>query len=164
MKLVESTKEHKKHFTVTGYVTTEDKGKLLLIHHKKLNKWLPPGGHLEENEVPHEGAMREVFEETGLAVTLAGIKEPDFRLSNIVDMQIPRPYALMYQIIPENSKDIEHIHLDLVYVFIADEYNRTLEANQTEVYGAKWLTVDEILASDDVFDAVKGFATSYMKV
>ena len=164
MKILESTKEHKKHFTVTGYVTTEDKGKLLLIHHKKLNKWLPPGGHLEENEIPHEGAMREVLEETGLAVTLAGIEEHDFSLRNIVDMQIPRPYALMYQIIPENSKDVEHIHLDMVYIFVADEYDSTLEANQAEVYDVKWLTAAEILKSDDVFDSVKGFAKSYMKV
>lgn len=47
------------------------KNKILLIKHKKLNLWLPPGGKLEIKddgfyEIPFEGARRELFEETGL--------------------------------------------------------------------------------------------------
>lgn len=33
--------------------------KVLLIHHKKLNLWLPPGGHIEKNETPDDAVKRE---------------------------------------------------------------------------------------------------------
>lgn len=42
--------------------------KVLLVKHKKLRIWLAPGGHLEADELPHEAAEREVFEETGIKV------------------------------------------------------------------------------------------------
>lgn len=42
--------------------------KILLLKHKKLNLWLPPGGHVEEDEFTHEAAIREVKEETGLDI------------------------------------------------------------------------------------------------
>ncbi len=41
-------------------------GKVLLLHHKKLDRWLFPGGHVEPNESMDDAVMREVKEETGL--------------------------------------------------------------------------------------------------
>ena len=41
------------------------KGKVLLVWHKKHKEWLPPGGHLEQNESPNDAVLREVLEETG---------------------------------------------------------------------------------------------------
>lgn len=37
--------------------------KILLVHHKKANLWLPPGGHVEWNEHPKETVAREMQEE-----------------------------------------------------------------------------------------------------
>ncbi|OGJ39364.1 MAG: hypothetical protein A3A82_00470 [Candidatus Pacebacteria bacterium RIFCSPLOWO2_01_FULL_47_12] len=54
-------------FTAVGMLIHE--GKVLLVHHKKLNKWLCPGGHMEAGELPHQAAEREFFEETGVQVT-----------------------------------------------------------------------------------------------
>ncbi|MFI5412568.1 MAG: NUDIX hydrolase [Candidatus Micrarchaeales archaeon] len=45
--------------------------KVLLIHHAKLKKWLPPGGHIDENETPDQAVVREVKEETGLDFILS---------------------------------------------------------------------------------------------
>lgn len=44
------------------------KGKALLIKHKKLGVWLAPGGHMDEEELPHQAAEREFWEETGIKV------------------------------------------------------------------------------------------------
>ena len=52
-----------RHFTVAVFVVWE--GKVLLHRHRKLGMWLPPGGHIEENELPDEAAVREVLEEVG---------------------------------------------------------------------------------------------------
>ena len=56
----------KRQFTATVYILEKDK--VLLIHHRKLQKWLPPGGHMDPNETPAEAACREAFEETGLKI------------------------------------------------------------------------------------------------
>ena len=57
----------KKQFTTSVYILHQ--GQVLLLMHPKLKKWLPPGGHVEENESPPEAAKREVKEETGLEIT-----------------------------------------------------------------------------------------------
>src|SRR5690606_18869145 len=48
------------------------RGRVLLHRHRKLGLWLPPGGHVEPGELPDEAAVREVLEETGVAVELGG--------------------------------------------------------------------------------------------
>ena len=64
-----------RHFTVAVFVVWESK--VLLHLHKKLGMWLPPGGHIEEDELPDEAAVREVLEETGLRVELVGDRRAD---------------------------------------------------------------------------------------
>ena len=60
--------------TATGLVFNENK-QILMIKHKQHGKWLPPGGHVDENELPCEAVAREVLEETGISVqVLSGVK------------------------------------------------------------------------------------------
>ena len=61
-------------FTVAIFVVHE--GKVLLIHHRNLNKWLPLGGHIELDEDPEQAALREAKEESGLDVDLLGERPP----------------------------------------------------------------------------------------
>ena len=53
---------------VAGYILKEDK--VLLIHHKKLDVWLPVGGHIDENETPDQALVREIKEEIGIDVEI----------------------------------------------------------------------------------------------
>jgi len=53
-------------YTAGGMLIHE--GKVLLVKHKKLGIWLNPGGHIEEDELPHQAAEREFWEETGVKV------------------------------------------------------------------------------------------------
>ena len=61
-------------FTVAIFVVHN--GKILLIHHRQLDKWLPLGGHIELDEDPETTALRETKEESGLAVELLGERPP----------------------------------------------------------------------------------------
>jgi 8-oxo-dGTP pyrophosphatase MutT (NUDIX family) len=61
-------------FTVAIFVVAD--GKVLVIHHRKLNHWLPLGGHIELDEDPEQAALRETLEESGLEVELLGERPP----------------------------------------------------------------------------------------
>jgi 8-oxo-dGTP pyrophosphatase MutT (NUDIX family) len=61
-------------FTVAIFVVHA--GRILLVHHRKLDKWLPLGGHIELDEDPEQAALREAREESGLDVELLGERAP----------------------------------------------------------------------------------------
>src|SRR5215468_8258988 len=61
-------------FTVAIFVVQQ--AKVLLIHHRQLDKWLPLGGHIELDEDPEQAALRETKEESGLEVELIGERPP----------------------------------------------------------------------------------------
>ncbi len=61
-------------FTVAIFVVHDKK--ILVIHHRKLEKWLPLGGHIELDEEPEQAALREAKEESGFDVELLGERPP----------------------------------------------------------------------------------------
>jgi 8-oxo-dGTP pyrophosphatase MutT (NUDIX family) len=61
-------------FTVAIFVV--EAGRVLLVHHRRLGKWLPLGGHIELDEDPETAALREAKEESGLDVELLGERAP----------------------------------------------------------------------------------------
>lgn len=61
-------------FTVAIFVVHDEK--VLLVHHRRLKKWLPLGGHIELDEDPELAAIREAKEESGLDVKLLGERPP----------------------------------------------------------------------------------------
>ena len=95
-------------FTVAVFVV--DQGCVLLHWHRKLARWLPPGGHIEPGELPDDAALREVAEETNQTVHLIG--DPGLSLT---DPRLPRQLT---QPIGIQLEDIGpgHQHVDLIYV------------------------------------------------
>src|SRR5207237_8467814 len=80
--------------------------RVLLHYHRKLGRWLPPGGHIENNEVPDAAAVREVAEETGIRARLVGPRG----LPIDVPTQLVVPAGIQIERIYPG-----HEHIDLVY-------------------------------------------------
>jgi 8-oxo-dGTP pyrophosphatase MutT (NUDIX family) len=64
------------HFTGSAVVT--DGRRVALVHHRKLGRWLQPGGHVEANDGDDllATALREAAEETGCPWTWMSIRSP----------------------------------------------------------------------------------------
>lgn len=97
-------------FTVAVFVVHD--GKVLLHFHEKLNRWLPPGGHIEPNELPDEAAVREVWEETGVTCNLIGNSVLHFA-DPTLPVQLATPAGIQLEQIGPN-----HQHIDLIYYAI----------------------------------------------
>lgn len=146
-----------KHLTVTGYTVTPDRTHLLMVFHKKLRRWLPPGGHVEENEFPSDAVLREVREETGIRAVHVPNQALDLDLDGVVDVQLPTPLTMSAQLIPKNGRDREHIHIDMMFELVANNADRQL-ANEREVAEIRWFSRHEVLQEPETFDAVRTYA------
>jgi ADP-ribose pyrophosphatase YjhB (NUDIX family) len=117
-------------FTATTFVVHEQR--TLLLHHRKLGKWLPPGGHIDPHELPDLAALREVREESGLEVELI---EQGRDLGGI--HVLPQPYCILLEDISPG-----HQHIDLIY--FARVRGGSLAHAEREAHAARWLTWDEL--------------------
>ncbi len=128
-------------FCASAIIINPNNKKILLVKHKKFNKWVQPGGHIEHNETPEEAAEREVYEETGLKVKLIGERFP--RESDFI-----RPLGI------QKNCSNNHLHVDIVYVAVPN--NDIIDAvyDKNESYGAKWFSRGE-LDHLDVFEDIK---------
>jgi 8-oxo-dGTP pyrophosphatase MutT (NUDIX family) len=111
-----------KHLTSSVFVFRRftDGWRTGLIRHPRLHKMMIPGGHVEPEESSAEAALREVAEETGLAVTLVSppaAPVPD----GYRGQRVALPWWIAeYQVKPDNHLDVAHVHVDHLYVALAD--------------------------------------------
>ncbi len=115
------------HVTGSAFIVNEALDKVLLVHHRKLDKWLQPGGHCERGESALLAAQREAHEETGIAgrVALGGA---------LFDLDI-HP-------IPERGQEPAHYHYDARFLLIAREDEPILN---DESHALAWLSIAEAL-------------------
>jgi 8-oxo-dGTP pyrophosphatase MutT (NUDIX family) len=118
------------HLTGSAFLLDEAGERLLLIHHRKLDKWLQPGGHGEPHETdPVAVAKREAEEETGVR----GLSlHPAF----------PCPFDLDVHVIPARKDEPAHEHLDVRVLFVVPA-GAAFSADETEVNAARWFSLAE---------------------
>ncbi|MDX2108940.1 MAG: NUDIX domain-containing protein [Verrucomicrobiota bacterium] len=119
-------------FTVAIFVVHE--GKILVIHHRKLDKWLPLGGHIELDEDPEQAALRETLEESGLHVDLIGERPPTTE---------PGTRALIApRFLDIHRISDTHEHIGMIYFARPREGELTLATE--EHHDIRWCTASEL--------------------
>jgi 8-oxo-dGTP pyrophosphatase MutT (NUDIX family) len=96
------------HLTGSAWIVSPDHRSVLLVHHRKLGRWLQPGGHADGEADLFRVALREAREETGLEtfVTLPG-GDP------------PAPLDVDIHEIPPYGGEPAHLHLDVRFLLVA---------------------------------------------
>ena len=117
---------------VTGYLFHDDK--LLLIHHKKLNLWLPVGGHIEKDETPDQALLREIKEEVGLDVEI--LAQSRIQRAGNTHTICATPFHVSVHSVGD------HDHCSLFYLCVVKN-PESLSLNK-EVLNYQWVSASEL--------------------
>jgi len=134
------------HLTASAWVLDRTLTHVAMIHHRKLDKWLQPGGHIEETDVSlRAAAEREVTEEIGLSRFVARADD-----AQIFDVDV-HP-------IPARGDVPAHFHYDLRFLFVADthaEHDAELQLNADEAHDCRWFALSALANDPTLEDSIR---------
>lgn len=115
------------HFTGSLFIFSAGTGRVLLHHHRRLDRWLQMGGHDEGEADPAATALREGREESGL-----------------IDLVLLSPAILDLDVhpIPAAKGEPDHAHFDIRYAGLTRSAP-SARADAIESFGLAWLPIDE---------------------
>ena len=133
------------HFTGSAWVVSADGQRALLLHHRKLDIWVQPGGHADGEGDLAAVALREAEEETGLM---------GLRLASGV-------FDLDRHPIPARGADPEHFHYDVRFVVRAS-WSEGFVVNE-ESHALAWRPMAEIASDPHADDSVRRMARKWLE-
>jgi 8-oxo-dGTP pyrophosphatase MutT (NUDIX family) len=127
--------------TFTGHITCgavvlDRDGRVLHVHHRVLDRYLLPGGHIEQSDTSlADAALRELHEEAGLPATAV---EPLPHLAGV-------PLDIDVHPIPANAAKDEpaHQHFDFRFAFAASAEHE-VRLQEAEVTGYRWISREQM--------------------
>ncbi len=118
------------HVTGSAWILSHDQSQVLLLHHRKLDRWLQPGGHSDGDTNPERVARREAEEETGLA-------------NLILPPQLESlPLDIDVHIIPARGAEAAHLHHDIRYLLIDPEGRQPVLSHESNE--VRWIDRDAL--------------------
>lgn len=117
---------------VVGYIFAD--GKVLLIHHNKLDLWLGVGGHIDKDETPDDALKREIKEETNLDVDIIG-------QSNLpIIAPTKRNLAAPFYVNVHSVGDHDHC----CFYYVCQTPNPEKLAINNELKNSRWFSKEEL--------------------
>jgi 8-oxo-dGTP pyrophosphatase MutT (NUDIX family) len=123
--------------TASAWIVDPERTQAVLLHHRKLERWLQLGGHVDGDPDVRRSALREAREESGLR-TLRLIAE------SIYDIDVHR--------IPARGSEPAHDHYDVRFALEADP-REPLVRNE-ESHDVRWIALSD-LESYAIDDSVR---------
>jgi 8-oxo-dGTP pyrophosphatase MutT (NUDIX family) len=132
------------HFTGSAWLVDASSKRVLLTHHRKLNRWLQLGGHADGDNDLAAVALREAAEESGLS---------DLTVErNIFD--VDRHW------IPERSNEPGHWHYDVRYVVRAGAHDTF--AVSDESLDLAWVSIETLATASDTDESLRRMAQKWL--
>jgi 8-oxo-dGTP pyrophosphatase MutT (NUDIX family) len=120
------------HFTGSALVVNADGSRVLLHHHRKLDRWLQFGGHCDGDEDILRVATREALEESGIAGLIVASA---------------RPFDLDIHEIPAHGGDPVHFHYDVRFMLIAPGDAAPIRSEES--HDLRWFAPAELPPLDE---------------
>ncbi len=114
------------HVTGSAWVVDDTGTRVLLTHHRKLNRWLQPGGHADGDPDALRVALREVREETGLDAIPA--------IEGLFDVDI--------HLIPARKHEPAHYHYDARFALRVDHADPLVISDES--HDLRWVPLSEL--------------------
>jgi len=115
------------HITSSAFVINKERTHTLLTHHKKLDKWLQLGGHVDGKSDVLAEAIREVKEESGLEQIIV-------EFDGIFDLDV--------HLIPTNKNELQHYHYDVRFLLSTNITDELIISDES--HDLKWIELTEI--------------------
>lgn len=122
--------------------------------HKKYNTLFPLGGKINENEVPHETAIREADEESELKVELYN-RDTELSLGRVIQLHNPMHTLL---------ENVGHEDENIDFIYFAKVQDNKLNPQKGESKELYWLSKDEIEINDDIKPHVRAMALDALRI
>ncbi|WP_195573418.1 NUDIX domain-containing protein [Clostridium paraputrificum] len=140
--------------TITSSVYVVYDNKVLLHRHKKYNTLFPLGGKMSEKEVPHQTAVREVYEESGLEVEIYN-RDSELDLGRVIQLHSP-----MHTLLENVGHEVENID----FIYFARAFSNEVRPQKGESKELYWFTKDEVESNDTIKPHVKVMALDALRI
>ena len=133
------------HFTGSAWLVSADGERALLLHHRKLDIWVQPGGHADGEGDLASVALREAEEETGLS---------DLRIEGGV-------FDLDRHVIPARGNEPEHFHYDVRFVVRAGADEAFVVSEES--HALAWIPVRDIASDAHADGSLRRMAQKWLR-
>ncbi len=130
-----STDNLKGHITASAWVLSPQRTETLLTHHRKLNRWLQLGGHIEDDATIQAAALREAVEESG-------IENIHLIEDSIFDIDV--------HLIPARNEIAEHYHYDIRFLLQAERTDFVISDESNDLAWVKLSDIGSFVSDESV--------------
>jgi ADP-ribose pyrophosphatase YjhB (NUDIX family) len=137
-----------KEFLSTVYIVRGEN--VLLTFNKKVEKFIPLGGHIEPNELPCDSVIREAKEESGFDIQLVDV-------GGLINKNLTQNFDIQLDVI---KPDHHHINISYIGKVVGGE----MLGESDEGTELRWFSKEELESLGDIFENTREKAILAIKI